>query len=376
MLNCPLQKLKMVVLHKKLKDSLFVSYMLIISRMNKYKTEIKWQFIVFGIYAIIGFIQEYSKHPTESLKIREVLGVLSVVISNCLLVNALANWLMLKYPLSKSPKQYFLYLFLIYGSYLLYRYLIDFPNFIDITNSYSNYQNKESTIFFLFFSTINGVITFLVALGLFSIKKSLRMERRARRLEHEVNEARLTILKHQFNPHFLYNTLSYMYAQARPISENLSKSILMLSDMMRYSLNKTEEKGLVLIEKEIEYIENFIEIHRLRFNKDFYLNFEIEGIIGNKKIVPLLLITFVENAIKHGVLNETKNPILVKISIENDTLNLFVKNKKQMGTKDETSGIGLQNTIKRLKLLYPQKHKLEINDLPYSYSANLTINIA
>ena len=89
----------------------------------------------------------------------------------------------------------------------------------------------------------------------------------------------------------------------------------------------------------------------------------------------MLLITFVENAIKHGVLNEPQNPILVKISIENNSLNLFVKNKKQLGIKDETSGIGLQNTIKRLKLVYPQNHKLEINDLPKSYSANLTINI-
>ncbi len=349
--------------------------MLIFSRMKKHRTEIKWQVIVFGTYGIIGFIQEYYKHPTVGLSIREVLGVLSVIIANCLLVNALANWLMLKYPLSKKPKQYYLFLFLIFGSYLLYRYWVDFPHFIDITNTYNNNNKGSSVVFFIFFSTINGVISFLVALGLFSIKKSFRMERKARLLEQEVNAARLIILKHQFNPHFLYNTLSYMYAQARPVSEKLSKSILMLSDMMRYSLNKTDENGLVPIANEIEYIENFIEIHRLRFEADFCLNLEIEGIVGPKKIVPLLLITFVENAIKHGVLNEPQNPILVKISIENNSLNLFVKNKKQLGIKDETSGIGLQNTIKRLKLVYPQNHKLEINDLPKSYSANLTINI-
>lgn len=349
--------------------------MLIISRMKKHRTEIKWQIIVFGTYAIIGFIQEYSKHPTIGLSIRDILGVLSVIIANCLLVNVLANWLMLKYPLSRRPKYYYIYLFIIFGTYLLYRYWVDFPHFIDITNSYSNNQNKNSIVFFIFFSTINGVISFLVALGLFSIKKSFRMERKARLLEQEINAARLTILKHQFNPHFLYNTLSYMYAQARPVSEKLSKSILMLSDMMRYSLNKTDENGLVLIENEIEYIENFIEIHRLRFEEDFCLNLEIEGIVGYKKIVPLLLITFVENAIKHGVLNDPKNPILVKILVENNTLTLFVKNKKQSGTKDNTSGIGLQNTIKRLKLIYPKSHKLEINDLPKSFSANLTIKI-
>lgn len=342
--------------------------------MKKHGVEIRWQTIIFGVYFILGIIQAYSEHPENGVTFLEFIGVVNVVLSECVLVNLLGNWLMLKYPFSKQPRQYLIYFSLLFVVFLIYRYFTAYPNHVDILKTYNSQNDKNSLIFFSFISTINFVISFLVALGLFSIKKSIRMEQRTRQLEKEVNEAKLTTLKYQVNPHFLYNTLSYMYAQARPVSDNLAKSILILSDMMRYSLNKTEENGLILIEKEISYIENFIEIHQLRFGNDFYVHFEIEGIISGKKIVPLLLITFIENAIKHGKINEEKYPITIKISIEKTFLTLFVENYKQYGKKDETSGIGLENTKKRLNLLYPNQHTLEIINKTDTFTVTLKIN--
>lgn len=342
--------------------------------MKKNEVEIRWQTTIFGVYFILGIIQAYSEHPENGVYFGEFIGVVNVVLSECFLVNLLGNWLMLKYPFSKQPRQYLIYFSLLFVVFLFYRYFTAYPNHVDILKTYNSQNDKQSIIFFFFISSINFVISFLVALGLFSIKKSIRMEQRTRQLENEVNEAKLTILKYQVNPHFLYNTLSYMYAQARPVSDNLAKSILILSDMMRYSLNKTEENGLILIDKEIHYIENFIEIHRLRFGNDFYVNFEIEGIISGKKIVPLLLITFIENAIKHGKINEEKYPIFIKISIDRAFLRLFVKNYKQHGKKDETSGIGLENTKKRLNLLYPNRHDLEIINNSDTFTVILKID--
>lgn len=342
--------------------------------MKKNEVEIRWQTTIFGVYFILGIIQAYSEHPESGVTFLEFIGVVNVVLSECILVNLLGNWLMPKYPFSNQPRQYLIYFSLLFVIFLIYRYFTAYPNHVDILKTYNSQNDKNSLIFFSFISTINFVISFLVALGLFSVKKSIRMEQRTRQLENEVNEAKLTTLKYQVNPHFLYNTLSYMYAQARPVSDNLAKSILILSDMMRYSLNKTEENGLILIEKEIQYIENFIEIHSLRFGNDFYVNFEIEGIISGKKIVPLLLITFVENAIKHGKINEEKYPVLIKISIEKTFLSLFVENHKQYGKKDGTSGIGLENTKKRLNLLYPNQHSLEIINKTDTFTVTLKIN--
>lgn len=342
--------------------------------MKKYQTEIKWQAALYSFYALIGWIQAYFEQPLNGLTLAEFVRVVSVSLSECVLVNVLANWLMLKYPVSTQPRKYFLGLLVVFIGFGTYRYLTVFPDFVDNLKTYNGSQDRKSFSFFVFINTVTFVISLLMAYGLYSIKKNVRMERKARILENQINEARLATLKYQVNPHFLYNTLSYMYSQARPVSENLSKSILMLSDMMRYSLNKTDENGLTLIEKEIQYIENFIEIHRLRFEENFYVNFEIEGIISGKRIVPLLLITFVENAFKHGKINDQKQPITIKITIEKDFLQLFVENYKQLGIKDETSGIGLENTKKRLNLTYPNRHSLNIIDEANYFAITLKIN--
>lgn len=345
------------------------------SRMKRHQVEIKWQAIVFGVYFIISLVQAYSEHPAEGIYFSEFLGVINVIFSECVLVNVIGNWLMIRHPYSREPQKNILYLLLILFGFIIFKFLVVFPVGIDVLKSYNGQQDEKSLVFFFFYSTINVVITYLVAYGLYAIKKSFRIEHRAKLLEKEINEAKLSMLKHQINPHFLYNTLSYIYAQARPVSDNLSRSILILSEMMRYSLNKTNEDGLTPIEKEIQYIENFIEIHRLRFDADFYLNFEIEGVLGNKKIVPLLLITFVENAIKHGKTNDSKHPIGVRISLFQNELMLFVENQKQAGQKDETSGIGLINTQKRLHLVYPERHFLEIIDKPDYFAITLKIDL-
>ena len=343
--------------------------------MKKHLTEIKWQFIVFGTYAALALVQAYSEHPSEGIYSKEIFGIIGVVLSECVLVNLLGNWLMVRFPFSKKPLPYMTFLGVLLLSFLIFRYFSAYPEHVDVLKSYNGNQDENSIVFFTFISTINFVISFLVALGVFSIKKSLRMEQKALLLEKEVNMAKLSMLKHQVNPHFLYNTLSYIYSQARPVSETLSKSILILSEMMRYSLSKTNEDGLTPLEKEIQYIENFIEIHRLRFDSDFCLEFEVEGVIGNKKIVPLILITFVENALKHGILNNPKDPIVVKILVQKNLLELFVRNLKQGGTKDETSGIGLINTQKRLEMAYPNRHTLEIIDKPDYFAVTLKIDL-
>jgi two-component system, LytTR family, sensor kinase len=346
-----------------------------IEHLKKNALEIKWQVGLFGLYFVISMIQAYSEHPSQGILTADFFGVLNVILTECVMVNLLGNWLMVKYPFATHPKQYFSYLFLITVCFVGYKFMTAYPNYVDILKSYNGNQDKKSLVFFVFISVINVILALIVGFGIYSLKKSNRMEKRAHTLENEINHAKLNILKHQINPHFLYNTLSYMYAQARPVSDKLSKSILLLSDMMRYSLNKTDENGLTLIEKEIQYIENFIEIHRLRFNEDFCLIFEVEGIIGNKKIVPLMLITFVENAIKHGKLNDKKHPIQIKIKINKNELELLVENKKQAGKKDETSGIGLNNTRKRLELVYPNRHILDITDKADYFAVTLKIDL-
>lgn len=205
-------------------------------------------------------------------------------------------------------------------------------------------------------------------------KRSIAIERNQQRLEKEISEAQLMLLKNQISPHFLYNTLSFLYTRALPLSKDLSDAIAKLSEMMRYSLTEIGKDDKVSLEKEISHLENFIEIHQLRFNRQLHIQLTVEGDIKSYKIMPLLLITFVENAFKHGKVNDAANPLLIKIKTKNKIFNFSIKNKKSNGLKEKSSGIGLTNVRNRLALAYPDLHLLEITDNSEYYSVNLTIN--
>ncbi|MGL4630247.1 MAG: sensor histidine kinase [Leadbetterella sp.] len=341
--------------------------------MKQHLSEIKWQSAVFGLYGGMGLFQAYFEHPSTGISIKDFLGVLNVTLLECILVNIVGNVLIVKYPLSKKPWSFALSIIVLFLSYLTYRYCTAYPDYVDVLKSYNGKQDRRSFSFFFFITTITFCIGCLVGFGLHAIKNSVQVERKARILEQQIGEARLLTLKYQINPHFLFNTLSYMYSEAKDCSDNLGKSILVLSDMMRYSLNKNDDLGLAPLEKEIIYIDNFIEIHRLRFENDFNVNFSIEGVIGNSKIAPLLLINFIENAFKHGIVTEPSKSLTIKLKINKNQLQFFIQNYKKISIKDQTSGIGLENTINRLDLLYPEKYTLEISDKPEIFTVDLNL---
>lgn len=203
--------------------------------------------------------------------------------------------------------------------------------------------------------------------------KNYQNESRWKQLEKDVAEAKLTILKNQINPHFLYNTLSLLYSKTLPLSEEVSELVAKIAEIMRYSLEGAEEKGLVPLEKEIAHLRNYVHIHQMRFGNNLNIDFEVSGELENHQIAPLLLITFVENAFKHGKFNEKDHPIKIKLEVMNRELSFSVENQHATGLKDPSSGIGLNNVKNRLQLLYPDHHSLDIKDDKQFYWVNLKI---
>jgi hypothetical protein len=133
----------------------------------------------------------------------------------------------------------------------------------------------------------------------------------------------------------------------------------------------------VLLNKEIEYIENYISLEKLRLNNEIPINFQVEGNMNQTKIVPLILITFLENAFKHGVSNNSTDAyISLKLLVQNNALVFTVENSKLAAKNHEKSGIGLQNVKRRLALSYPEKHQLEVADLENDYNIRLTLDIS
>jgi len=141
---------------------------------------------------------------------------------------------------------------------------------------------------------------------------------------------------------------------------------------MRYMLYNSVD-GLIDLKLEIDYLHNYIEIYRLRFEDSFFVNFNVVGEIESKKVASLVLIPFVENAFKHGVLTDVNRPINIQICISGNALLMSVSNAINRDEKDSASGIGLTNIKRRLALIYPNMHQLDVSEDSETYKISLTI---
>ncbi|HET8963366.1 MAG TPA: histidine kinase [Chitinophagales bacterium] len=212
-------------------------------------------------------------------------------------------------------------------------------------------------------------------LSIFIFSLLIKVNNKWKRAEEERKAAELSFLKAQVNPHFLFNTLNGIYSQA--ISEKAiqtSAGIIKLSDMMRYISNASGQK-FVALEKELNYIQNYIELQKNRFGDTVKISCAVSGETEGKQIAPLILISFVENAFKHGVNPEENSELSVLVSVLENSLEMEVVNNKVtvVHQEDLTSGIGIQNTSNRLKLIYPDKHKLVIENKLKEFCVRLKI---
>lgn len=205
------------------------------------------------------------------------------------------------------------------------------------------------------------------------LEKQQRLHEESMRLtERSLLEANLAFLKSQINPHFLFNSLNFLYAQVYPHSEQAAQGILLLAETMRYALHE-ENQGKVMLEQEIKHLHNYIALNQLRFNRRLHIEFEQRGSGHFLCIIPLILITFVENCFKHGELTDPLNPLRIHLEIEQNRLTFKTHNKKRRGPKELSTGIGLANTRQRLDLLYAGHHSLEVDDAEDSYTCSLNI---
>ncbi len=240
-----------------------------------------------------------------------------------------------------------------------------------------NFENHKTYASVLDFIESNFINDFVPALGgslLFLFEKSKRTEANALKLMNEKNESELSFLRSQINPHFLFNTLNFLYTKAFKTNEELANSILKLADVLRYTL-KNSETGKVAIAEEIKLINDIIDLFKARFGEKCYVEFSLNGNDFSQQFEPLLLMPFVENAFKHGVYTQSENPIKFILNVEKGSLFFSVSNRVKHQHKDEVSGIGISNLKRRLALMYPKKHELSIYNSKTDYKATLKISL-
>ncbi len=193
-------------------------------------------------------------------------------------------------------------------------------------------------------------------------------------LENANLNAEVNFLKSQINPHFLFNTLNSIYAQAHSRSTNTEFSILKLSDLLRYVLYDSGDDKVELA-KDIQYINNYIALQRLRLSKKVTINYSVGGDMEEKRIAPLLLINFIENAFKHGISYSQASSIDISIEIFEETLTLTVINPIIETDSFAPGGLGLKNVSRRLELLYAGQHQLDIRRADNLHIVNLKLEL-
>jgi two-component system, LytTR family, sensor kinase len=237
----------------------------------------------------------------------------------------------------------------------------------------SHIQAQQGPLFllslvFLIFSTSGKIIV-----------DWFRQQQTMKDLETQNMQSELKFLKTQINPHFLFNTLNSLYALTLKKSDQAPEIVVKLSDMMRYMLYECNERR-VSLEKEVNYIQNYLDLEALRQSNLVDIDFKIKGEVKNQKIAPLVFIPFLENAFKHGVNHQLADAyVYVNLEIKDHQLDFYIENSKnerqQSILPKPAGGIGLINVRRRLELIYPGSHSIDIEDQPQAYKVHLSLNL-
>lgn len=289
--------------------------------------------------------------------------------------------------LQKKYLSYFVILSVIIGIFVSIRILYFMPEFqinfenkaigntLKTINGREFHRMKKPPFFFkilpsLFYILLTAISTIIKILSEYYSNQQNKLIAEAQK-----NASDLIYLRKQTNPHFLFNSLNSIYSLAHKKSDLVPDAIVTLSELMRYMLYETDNK-YVFLENEINYIKNYIDLQKLRLNNIENITMNVHGDTKNKFIEPLLLISFIENAFKYGTDYKGAAYVKIRISIVDNNLDFFVENKVEKITIDpKNSGIGLSNIESRLKLLYPNSHKLIINETGNKYTVHLSLHL-
>jgi len=249
-----------------------------------------------------------------------------------------------------------------------FRYFLE-EIFLKYFFGFSNYYGHDpleyigDNTYYAFLFTIFGMVFYYFDYSKFK-------EGQEQQLIVEKQKMELSMLRSQINPHFLFNMLNNIYSLIFQKSDKALEATEKLSSLLRYSLY--ESKGKVTLQKELEYLDDYILLQQMRYDYKPALDIQIPTILKSYKLPPFFLIPFVENAFKHGELRNPAFPLSIHLSIKNEQLIFLVKNKKRIQEKDCVGGIGLENVKRRLGLIY-ENYDLDIKNEEEYFETKLRI---
>jgi two-component system, LytTR family, sensor kinase len=282
-------------------------------------------------------------------------------------------------------KKYFLEIIgiiLLIFVFAIFRYFLDFKLLPYFGNEFVYYKSFDKL--FLYDTGWFAVQYLLLSFGYWFAIRAIEIEKEKRIMsqqmieyERKLNQLERDFLRSQISPHFINNVLSSLYTKTYKKNPDIAENIMLLSEMMSYTTKVSKYDEEVLLEEELENIERFIELERFRYGGDFHVNYSVNGLPDSEnKILPLILLTFIENAFKYGDRSNVENPIIITIDITEESLTFFCKNVKQrIISSRKSNNVGLSNTKRRLELKYKDYYTLLINEVKDEYIVSLTLKL-
>ena len=302
-----------------------------------------------------------------------ILSVISIVASYVFVYNLLPNYL-----LKKNYKEFLLYaiyagVFITFGVFMtmafgfIFYFNLEFQNMPELTKSSSVILVCVVLIVVL----TSGIK--ILSHNYKSLEKNKSLENKILQAQLELKEQELKFLKMQIHPHFLFNSLNTIYGFALKKKEEAPEMILKLSNLLDYILYQVD-KPTVNLQDEINHLEDYISLEEMRFNDTLNVHFKKENINEFLQVAPMLLIPFLENSFKHGKIINGKMHVAIHLYMENDILFFNIENSSESKRKME-SGIGMENIKKRLEMLYPNAHDLNVSESENKFKVALKVKV-
>jgi two-component system, LytTR family, sensor kinase len=328
------------------------------------KKTIKNHTIGWIAFFLVDFCFAYA-NTGGNINLRYITNILSFVLSFYLIFYfaLLPNLLRLK--VKAIIVGCFIIAVLVFGKYLIDVYCW-------------NYQSSKSVLSYISFeiwrfstSTFYAIAYWIYVQNLREQKLRYETEIRLIETEDTLLKTEIKFLKAQINPHFLFNTLNFLYAETYKLSPKLSEGILMLTDIMRYTVQSTQNEE-ISVEKESEFLRKYVQIQQLRFHNTLHVVLEVNIFSPNFTIPPLIILSFVENAFKYGKLNDPKNPLEIRLESNPKSIHFYCRNLINTTFKDPSTAVGIDNIKTRLDK-HSSNYDLTINKKDNFYEVTLLI---
>ncbi|MEO1484983.1 MAG: histidine kinase [Bacteroidota bacterium] len=292
----------------------------------------------------------------------------TIFCTHVLVALAIGYWLMPKYVYGKKYLLFFVWVVVLIAAVIALEELVLEQIFFPGTRRARRFPG-------VVFSLLEVLPVITILCGFKFGWDALQKQNQIEALKSTVQESELQFLRSQINPHFLFNNLNNLYSYALEGSSKTPEIILELSGLLRYMLYECKEK-FVPLEKEIKQLHNFIKLNKLQIEDRGKVDFSVQNRNADYKIAPLILIVFIENAFKHSQAGQSENiKIDISVKMKGDKLTFRCTNNYEIskGLDSIAAGIGLANVRKRLDLLYPNKHELNITEAENQYTVELTM---